>query len=156
MDRIKSLYCNVRYGVRNLIKWSPIIWRDRDWDSGFLMLMLEYKLSNMSALHRKYGNKVCSEKTANDLEYASKLARRIADEDYTKEAFGDKFYLLEKNKMEFEPFGNGNSSRLIFTGLTDEEREEMRRLRDWEHELMDMDIEKLFDMMRRDLKSWWD
>lgn len=31
-------------GVRNLIKWFPIIWNDRDWDKHYIMEVLLFKL----------------------------------------------------------------------------------------------------------------
>jgi len=38
-------------GVKNLIKWGPIIWKDRDWDDSFLFEIIKFKISNMSELH---------------------------------------------------------------------------------------------------------
>jgi hypothetical protein len=41
---------NIRYfinSIKNLIKWFPIIWRDRDWDSTYIEEMLLFKLNNM-------------------------------------------------------------------------------------------------------------
>jgi hypothetical protein len=41
---------NIRYfinSIKNLIKWFPIIWQDRDWDCGYVEEMLLFKLNNM-------------------------------------------------------------------------------------------------------------
>jgi hypothetical protein len=35
-------------GIKNLIKWFPIIWKDRDWDSQFIFDILQFKLKNQS------------------------------------------------------------------------------------------------------------
>lgn len=109
----------------------------------------------MSKLHREHGYSVNSDKYADDLQLAAKLAKRIANEDYTDEAFGDMKYLLEKNQMEFVKI-NEHSKKLKFTGLTDEEREELHRLYRLEDELLDRDIESLFDLMKLELRNWWD
>lgn len=37
-----------KYGIRNLIDWFPIIWRDRDWDYHYLLVMLSFKLKRIS------------------------------------------------------------------------------------------------------------
>jgi hypothetical protein len=40
----------IRYfknSIKNLIKWFPIIWNDRDWDSAYIEEMLLFKLNNM-------------------------------------------------------------------------------------------------------------
>jgi len=35
------------YGIRNLWRWFPVIWKDRDWDHGYLSRILEFKLLSM-------------------------------------------------------------------------------------------------------------
>lgn len=40
----------IRYfknSIKNLIKWFPIIWQDRDWDHGYVEDILLFKLNNM-------------------------------------------------------------------------------------------------------------
>ena len=41
--RFKYIYNS----IKNLIKWFPIIWRDRDWDHAYIEDMLLFKLNNM-------------------------------------------------------------------------------------------------------------
>lgn len=41
---IRSFWYNCKYGVRNLVKWFPVIWRDRSWDHCFIHLLMEQKL----------------------------------------------------------------------------------------------------------------
>lgn len=36
-------------GIRNLITYAPLIWRDRDWDHSYLLEMLIFKLRHMEA-----------------------------------------------------------------------------------------------------------
>jgi hypothetical protein len=40
----KDLY----YGVRNLIKWFPVIWKDRDWDFSYIYKVLQFKLEQQA------------------------------------------------------------------------------------------------------------
>jgi len=35
-------------GVKNLVRWFPTIWRDRDWDDHFIWVLLEKKLIHQS------------------------------------------------------------------------------------------------------------
>ena len=52
MDTIKRLFRDyIRYpimtfvlGIKNLFRWHPIIWKDRDWDHYFIEHMLYHKL----------------------------------------------------------------------------------------------------------------
>jgi len=46
----------IRYfgnSIKNLIKWFPIIWNDRDWDHGYVEDMLLFKLNNM---YKRFSN----------------------------------------------------------------------------------------------------
>ena len=35
-------------GIKNLIQWFPVIWKDRDWDSYYIFQILEHKLKLQS------------------------------------------------------------------------------------------------------------
>lgn len=41
---IRQFFRNIKYGVKNLIKWFPTIWKDRDWDQVFIYTILAKKL----------------------------------------------------------------------------------------------------------------
>lgn len=41
-----SIY-NIIYGIKNLVKWFPIIWKDRDFDEGYLYDIMYFKLGEM-------------------------------------------------------------------------------------------------------------
>ena len=50
---MKKIYIEVRYffrnmvqGVKNLWRWFPVIWKDRDWDDAFILDVLKFKLKN--------------------------------------------------------------------------------------------------------------
>ena len=46
LDNYLSFH-TIRNGIRNLIKWFPVIWKDRNFDHGYLYTILEFKLDNM-------------------------------------------------------------------------------------------------------------
>lgn len=155
INKVKVLYHNVENGIKNLVKWLPVIWKDRDYDDAYLMYILHFKLSEMSKLHRNHSNAIDANKTADELDAAAKLAKRIADNDYTDEAFGDKRCLLDKAVFDFVKTSSGYS-KLEITGLTQEEYSEKKRLTKLESEMLERDIHLLFNMMKRDLRKWWD
>lgn len=48
--RIKDFFRHdLAHGIRNLIAWFPLVWRDRDWDWVFLARIMEFKLRRMSS-----------------------------------------------------------------------------------------------------------
>jgi hypothetical protein len=44
----KHLHRDVIYGVKNLIKWFPTIWKDRDYDHFYIYEVLRVKLENQA------------------------------------------------------------------------------------------------------------
>jgi len=92
-----TLYYRTKYGILNLIIWFPIIWRDRNWDHSYMFEMLEYKLSLMEKLFRKYGHSVNSEKDAHYIMICKNLCKRLADDEYTNP-------YEERNRLHHEWF----------------------------------------------------
>ena len=140
--------------IRNLIKWFPIIWRDRDFDQHYLLDILQFKLQNMAELHRKYGMSVNSETYAQQLEECAHLARRIRDEEYSDEAFKGHEELYEKHEVWFDDDEEGFSR--LKTNLTDEEHELYMKLMSSEDNFLERDIHLLFENMKKNIRTWWD
>jgi len=47
MDKnMKAIYYNIKRGIKNLIRWFPIIWNDRDFDNYYIEVMMYEKLRN--------------------------------------------------------------------------------------------------------------
>ena len=42
----KYLHRDIAKGIKNLWKWFPVIWKDRDWDNYFIFEALKFKLKN--------------------------------------------------------------------------------------------------------------
>lgn len=64
---MRSFPRDVKLGIRNLIIWLPIIWRDRDWDWQFLSEIMQFKLRNMSRFFRALGCTEDSEDRAEEM-----------------------------------------------------------------------------------------
>lgn len=71
---------NVIIGVKNLIRWAPIIWRDRHWDYAFLLYMLSKKLWLMEDAIRN-GCHMKREEDADKIKVCALLLDRVANED---------------------------------------------------------------------------
>jgi len=47
-DWIKTKYYNITIGIKNIFRWMPIVWRDRDWEYEFYTEEFIYrKLKNL-------------------------------------------------------------------------------------------------------------
>ena len=78
---INDFFRNVRYGIWNIIQWTPIIWRDRDWDWYYLSRIMEFKLRKMNKAFVKYGHHVGSERDARQMLICAELLKRLQDDD---------------------------------------------------------------------------
>jgi hypothetical protein len=92
----------------NIIKWAPTIWKDRDWDDGFIFDILQKKIE----FQRKeiiYANRHTQvDRDNRDMTIVLNLIERVKEEHYNTE------YLdYEKSKFRFEEV---------------EEREDLKRL----------------------------
>ena len=75
------------HGVRNLWRWLPIVWFDRDWDWSYLGRMMEQKLRWSAELEEKYGHHVGSERDARRMRVCAEILHRLQEDDYTEKAF---------------------------------------------------------------------
>ena len=86
--------------IRNIgrvIKWIPVIWRDRDWDEHYLVTILQFKLEQMAMLHIKHGVTVDRYNTAQEILHAVHLLERTKMEDLDHE-----FDLLKEVELQAE------------------------------------------------------
>lgn len=92
MWRIKQFF----KGINNLIRWFPIIWKDRDWDHHFIFEILKFKLKNQAEYIGKRGNHVSAERDAEIMMLCVRLIDRLQDGYYSIE------YLdYEKSNIKF-------------------------------------------------------
>lgn len=83
----KTWYWNIRdgfndiyIGIKNIIRWSPIIWFDKDWDYYFLLKILEYKIKRMEKSANNWWG-VNSEKKAKQMRVCIELIKRMNNND---------------------------------------------------------------------------
>lgn len=49
----KHFHRDVIKGIKNLWKWFPIVWKDRDWDDSYIFDALKFKLKNTADYFEK-------------------------------------------------------------------------------------------------------
>lgn len=113
---------DVPQGIRNLITWFPVIWRDRWWDHYFLYSILKKKLELMEKGFRTYGIGLHSEKDAKNMKKCILLLDRLINNDYIDYKRGDN----------------------LQASIEKEER------------MINQDLDLLFKIIRRQIRTWWD
>jgi len=100
--------CAIIDGISNLIKWFPLIWKDRDFDHGYLYDILYFKLGEMQKFFES-GNTYAVEagKCAEQIKECKGLLKRIMNESVMDEYWDDEkgVFILpfeEIRKLEIE------------------------------------------------------
>jgi hypothetical protein len=78
MWRIKQFF----KGINNLIRWFPIIWKDKDWDDHFIFEILKFKLKNQAKYIDKHGNHLSAKRDAEIMMLCVRLIEKVQDEYY--------------------------------------------------------------------------
>ena len=81
-DRYGLSVHGIKQGIRNLIIWFPVIWKDRWWDHSFLYSILRFKLSLMEEGFRTRGMSINSEKDAHNIKICILLLDRLQNDAY--------------------------------------------------------------------------
>jgi len=72
-------------GVKNLWKWFPTIWRDRDWDTTFIYEVIKVKLNNQAEYIGGKNRHTRAKRDAELMKLTSRLIQRCQDDHYDME-----------------------------------------------------------------------
>jgi len=93
------------YGIKNLWKWLPIVWKDRDWDSDYIFNPLKFKIQNTADHIEKNKRFVGWEDEVRYMRICVKLIDRIQNQYYV-----DEMHQYWETNIRMEPMGDGTSS----------------------------------------------
>ena len=78
----KYFHETVIRGFKNLWKWLPVIWKDRDWDHYHMFAMMDFKLKNMIILFEDGEHFVGWENEVRYMKICRGLIQRLQDSYY--------------------------------------------------------------------------
>lgn len=78
---------DIKIGIKNLISWFPIIWKDRPWDYHYIYTILEEKLKRTSEHINSAKIFEGYEYVVRDINIAIKLIERLKTDYYSSEYF---------------------------------------------------------------------
>lgn len=79
--RIKNIYIS----LSNIIRWLPVLWKDRDWDDSFIFIILREKLKNQAEYIRKQDRHTLAQYDAQRIMTCVRLIDKIIEESYESE-----------------------------------------------------------------------
>ena len=163
--KIKDFFVyDIKYGIRNLIRWFPIIWYDRNWDHYFIYRMLRYKLYLMEKHIRTFGHHVDHIRDANKIRTCMLLLDRLIDDihhDMAFKRYHEKWGRPDMHFVDSESCPGFKRVEFTHENVKTEEDERLREKEyrfylDAEDALKKQDLDMLFKLMRKHIESWWD
>ena len=109
----KHLHRDIAQGFKNLWKWFPTVWRDRDWDDHFIFEALKFKLKNTANYFEEKQRFVGWEDEVKYIRICEKLITRIQDDYYQME-------YTDYVNMEFDLIPISNTDRFEYKSTVTE------------------------------------
>jgi len=175
----KHMHREFARGVKNLIYWFPIIWKDRNWDSHYIFEIFKHKLTAQANYIAEQDRHTRAQHDSRNMRLCVKLMKLIDDEFYEGE-YDD----YHKTKHWFEPINDNTGSStwesrqleenfddyfakypLIHKRVLNGEGVFNRKGREDEKQLIAMNIGNinqarahslLFKIMKDNILGWWD
>lgn len=78
----KHLHRDIAQGFKNLWRWFPIVWKDRDWDDHFIWEALKFKIANTAKYIGGHDRHVTASRDAEIMRTCVRLIDKIQTEYY--------------------------------------------------------------------------
>lgn len=163
IQTIKDAPYNIKYGIENLIRWFPVIWKDRDGDQYYFYVILRQKLKHMEHLHSSDKSHLMSaEQTAKEIKICFDLLDRLVKDEYDESAFKKYYEKWGRSKFDWIPVDDECCSLEITNKNVKTEKDkkqetkEFRRASEHEVNMRKQDVKYLFHYMRKHIEVWWD
>jgi hypothetical protein len=110
---------NLIQGIKNIIKWIPIIYKDRDWDYYYILKTLKFKLSNQSKYTLNKSRHINASKDVKMMDLCIKLIAKIQDEYYLSEWVDYEVVEHKYKKIENSELNTELNENILFTLKTE-------------------------------------
>ena len=94
----RYMHLEFKQGIKNIIYWLPIIWKDRNWDSHYIFEIMMHKLKAQSKYIGERDIHTRSKRDSEVMMTCVRLMKKVQDEWYSME-----YMDYHKTKHWFEP-----------------------------------------------------
>lgn len=151
--RCQSKAYNFMYAIKRIWTWIPVLWEDRDWDHGFILTILEFKIKQNRLHIEKYGTHLHNDRDSKSMRIAEILIERIRNENYCK-------LQLEEHRKKWGEYEFDNSritrAKVITTYDAELELAESKRISTHQEYLRKQDWDYLSKHLKDNMATWWD
>lgn len=167
-------HINIIQGLKNLWKWFPVVWRDRDYDDHYIWEVLQFKLRKQAKYISDRDFHVYAKRDAEIMMTCVRLMEKVSDEYYQAE-----YMDYCKDNFEFVDSDEPGYKQLEITPISENFDEYFLKRKtayryvvknggvfgndDKKHTAMSMGYyqhEKarkiLFTILERNIERWWD
>ena len=152
-------------------KYRDLLCHDADWDHSYLLSIMEFKFLNMMKYHRDYSHTLNGDKIALELAECAEICHRLQKDDYAAAEHAAHDAKWGESKMVTTPateygvdkLGKPKMFNMDITNpnattpeLQEQERQEHRVIWDLEKVRRQTDFDRLAELFRTRLDSWWD
>lgn len=109
------LHKKIKRGIQNLIYWFPIIWKDRNWDDGYIFNILKHKLKAQAKYIGDRDFHTRAQQDARRMRLCVKLIEKVQEEDYAME-----YMDYHKDRVWFTPCEDREGSSLYNSEVVNE------------------------------------
>ena len=153
--------------IKNIIRWIPTLWKDREWDHSFMLEIEQKKLKNMIKWYEQnnYGHLASGRRTVSQMKFAVSLLNIILEkdnwwhidypEDYKWFDTNHRYNGLSDNCYIVDVYVNINNWSRFLPRINETAIKESQNF--WKTELRVEKAWKLYHMLReRYMCDWWD
>lgn len=173
------LHKDLAKGIKNLWKWFPLVWKDRDWDDHFIFEALKFKIKNTAKYIKKNDRYIGCERDVQIMMTCVRLIEKIQDQfydlehtDYMEQKFSFekvkdsdltelKIELTSENLSDYFSKHPNVYRRALKSSITKEKwyysEVSDQTLAMWmSHYNHNRARKILFSLMERNIEKWWD
>lgn len=166
--------------VYNLIRWFPVIWKDRDWDDYYIWEILKFKLKNQAKYIGDSDTHTRAKYNAEKMMLCVRLIDKVQDEYYLMEHMD--YHESDYNWLDIEDEPDYKELEIVevserYDEYFNQHRAAVRKiLANKEHQIFELTEEEykkrlamnlshynekraqdiLFRLLNRDIRGWWD
>lgn len=142
--------------VANIIRWLPVLWKDRDFDHYYTYTILRFKLQNVyNFLTSEDAVAVHPETHLKKLKICINLLDRILNDVYMEIAESE-FRPRKEQKDIFEGSQELPDGSILLRSMTEEEKAEFQKWNTHYYYLHNQDYNMLHQIMNKYSVHWWD
>jgi len=154
----KSIYNGIKR-IINVLRWLPILWKDRDWDYCFLVVILKTKLTHM----KKYMEKSPHVDHKNNLFYIN-ICIKLIDKLWIEEYYTSEVLDYLEIKHYFIPISGSTNYELKHETIRDDTQEYINKNKKFgetnvyklAHKKHNKAKKLLFKILEEKLEHFWD